>query len=248
MKTKKDRTKERKAHMKSTIRKVMAVIMGMALMGFVISCASTGAQSKGAAAGGQKTGFLHGYYEKLKPGQAEDEPKLMWIKPGVDYTKYKKVMVDYVIFAFAEDSEYKGIDANEMKKLADGASLALVNALKKKLPVVSQPGPDVLRVRTAIIDLKQSNPAISAVTSVVPVGLGLSLVKKGATDSWTGSGATTAEMMVLDSMTNGVLGAGEDQMAAGFSERFTKWGSVEEAFEFWGERLAKRLVNFTKKR
>jgi len=40
----------------------------------------------------------------------------MWIRPGVDYTKYKKVMMDYVIFAFAEDSEYGGIDTNEMKK------------------------------------------------------------------------------------------------------------------------------------
>jgi hypothetical protein len=217
-------------------------------MGFVISCASTGAQSKGSAAAPQKTGFLHGYYEKLKPGTAKGDPKLMWIKPGVDHTKYKKVMVDYVIFAFAEDSEYKGIDANEMKKLADGTSQALVNALKKELPVVSEPGPDVLRVRTAIIDLKQSHPVLSGVTSVVPVGLGISIVKKGATDSWTGSGATAAEMMILDSMTNEVLGAGEDQMAAGFTERFTKWGSVEEAFEFWGERLAKRLVNFTKKR
>ena len=226
----------------------MAVVMGIALMGLVISCASTGTQSKGSAAAQQKTGFLHGYYEKLKPGTAEGDPKLMWIKPGVDHTKYKKVMVDYVIFAFAEDSEYKGIDANEMKKLADSASLALVNALKKELPVVSEPGPDVLRVRTAIIDLKQSHPVLSGVSSVVPVGLGISILKKGATDSWTGSGATTAEMMVLDSMTNGVLGAGEDQMAADFTERFTKWGSVEEAFEFWGERLAKRLVNFTKKR
>jgi len=135
-----------------------------------------------------------------------------------------------------------------MKKLADGALLALVNALKKELPVVSEPGPDVLRVRTAIIDLKQSRPGLSAITSVVPVGLGTSLIKKGATDSWTGSRATTAEMMVLDSMTNDVLGTGEDDMAAGFADRFTKWGSVDEAFEFWGEQLADRLVNFTNRR
>ena len=227
--------------MKTAAKKVMAVIVGIALMGFAI-------QSIGSAANPLKSGFLYGYYEKLRPGTAKGDPNLMWIKPGGDHTKYKKVMVDYVIFAFAEDSEYKGIDANELKKLADGASLALVNALKKELPVVSEPGPDVLRVRTAIIDLKQSHPGLSVVTSVVPVGLGISLIKKGATDSWTGSGATTAEMMVLDSMTNEVLGAGEDNMAAGFKERFSKWGEVEEAFEFWGERLAKRLVNFTKKR
>jgi hypothetical protein len=226
----------------------MAVVMGMALMGFVISCASTSTPSKGSAAAPQKTGFLHGYYEKLEPGPAEGDPKLMWIKPGIDYTKYKRVMVDYVVFAFAEDSEYKGIDATEMKKIGDEASKALVNALKKEFPVVAEPGPDVIRIRTAIVDLKQSHPVVSEVTSVVPVGLGISILKKGATDSWTGSGATTAEMMVLDSMSNEVLGAGEDRMAAGFTERFTKWGSVEEAFESWGERLTKRLVNFTSKR
>ena len=233
--------------MKTLFSKVMAVVMGIAMIGFVISFASTGTQSNAAAAS-QKTGFLHGYYEKLRPGQTKEDPKLMWIKPGVDHTKYKKVMVDYVIFAFAHDSDYKGIDANEMKILADGASLALVNALKEKFPVVSEPGPDVLRVRTAIIDLKQSHPGLSVVTSVVPVGLGISLIKKGATDSWTGSGATTAEMMVLDSVTNEVLGAGEDDMAADFEDRFTKWGAVEDAFKFWGERLSKRLVYFTKRR
>jgi hypothetical protein len=234
--------------MKTAVRNVMALIMGLVLMGFFISCASTGTQPKETVAGEPKTGFLHGYYEKLEPGKAEGDPEIMWIKPGIDYTKYQKVMVDYVIFALAEDSEYKGIDANEMKKIGDGASQALVNALKDKMPVVSEPGPDVLRIRTAIIDLKQSSPVLSAVTTVVPVGLGINVVKKGATDSWTGSGASAAEMMVLDSMTNEVLAAGEDQMTAEFEDRFTKWGSVEEAFEFWGERLAKRLVNFTKRK
>ena len=114
--------------------------------------------------------------------------------------------------------------------------------------MVSKPGPGVLRVRAAIVDLKQSKPGLSAVSTVVPVGLGISLIKKGAADSWTGSGATTAQIMVLDSMTNEVLAAGEDQKAAGFDERFTKWGSTEEAFMFWGERFTKRLVNLTKKK
>ena len=234
--------------MKITVRKVMAVVMGIALMGFIISCASTGSQSKKAPTALQITGFLGDYYKNLKPSKGEGLPGFMWIKPGVDHTKYKKVMLDYVIFALAEDSEYKGIDANEMKKIGDGASLALVNAIKEEFPVVSERGPDVLRVRTAIIELRQSRPVLSGITTVVPVGLGISIAKKGVTNSWTGSGATTAEMMVLDSMTNEVIAAGQDQTAAEFSERFTKWGSVEEAFEFWGERLAKRLAHFTKRK
>lgn len=219
------------------MKKVFMLLMGMMVFA---ACATTKKESH--------SGFLSDYYKYLKPGVEEGAPKLMWIKPGVDHTKYKKVMVDYVIFAFADDAEYKGIDANEMKKIADSASLALVNSLKKEFPVVSQPGPDVLRIRTAIVDLRPSRPALSAVTSVTPMGLGISILKKGATDHWTGSGATTAEMMVLDSMTHEVIAAGEDQKEAGFKERFTKWGSVDEAFEFWGERLTKRLVHFTKKK
>jgi len=62
------------------------------------------------------------------------------LKPGVDHTKYKKFMVDYVVFALADDSEYKGINGDEMKKLGDAASLSFVNALKEKYPIVPVAG------------------------------------------------------------------------------------------------------------
>jgi len=161
---------------------------------------------------------------------------MRWLKPGVDFAKYNKFMVDYVIFALADDSEYKGIDGDEMKKLGDAASLALVNSINEKYPVVTEPGPDVARIKVAIVGLKQSRPVLSGVSSVIPVGLGISVVKKGGSGGWTGSGATTAEMMLLDSMRNEVIAAVHDEYAAGFTERFTKWGSTEEAFKFWAKR------------
>jgi hypothetical protein len=163
-----------------------------------------------------------------------DKHTLRWLRPGYDFTKYNKFMVDYVTFALAPDSEYKGIDADEMKKLADAASKALVDAIKEKFPVVSEPGPDVARVRFAIVDLKQSRPVVSAITSVMPVGLGISLVRKGATDEWTGGGLTKGESLIYDSTTNEVSAAGYGDYSAGFTERFTKWGQVEEAFKRWG--------------
>lgn len=217
-------------------KSMVLMVVGIMLLA---GCATTQTKSS--------SGFLGEYYQNLKPGEGENAPKLIWIKPGADFAKYNKVLVDYVVFAFAEDSDYKGINADEMKKIADAASLALVTALKDKFPIVSEPGPDVLRVRVAITDLKQSNPVLSGVTSVVPVGLAVSLVKKGTTDAWTGAGATTAELMALDSVTNEVLGAGQDQKSAGFAERFTKWGAAEEAFTYWGERFTQRLVYLTRK-
>jgi len=75
------------------------------------------------------------------------------------------------------------------------------------------------------------------------VGEGISIIKKGATGSWSGSGATQAEVLFIDSMTNEVIGAGYDEYKAGFTERFTKWGSAEDAFKYWGERGVKALDN-----
>jgi hypothetical protein len=135
------------------MKKVFVLLMGLM---FLAACGTTAPQ--------KKSGFLGEYYNVLKPGLEEGGPKLIWMKPGVDFSKYKKVMVDYVLFAFAEDSEYKGIDGDEMKKIGDGASLALVNAIKKDFPIVSEPGPDVIRIRAAIVDLKPSKPGLSAVT------------------------------------------------------------------------------------
>jgi hypothetical protein len=212
----------------------MAVILTMTL----IACASTPTKSSSVSTSTSpvKQGFLEGYYANLQPGP-EGGAKQRWVKPGIDFSKYNKVMLDSMVFYFAEDSEYKGIDPEELKALSDGCNLAIVNALKDKYPIVSEPGPDVVRLKVALTGLKQSNPVLSGVTSVVPVGLGISVIKKGAAGSWTGSGATTAEIMVLDSTTNTVIAVAQDEQTAGFTERFSKYGFTEEAFKFWGERM-----------
>ena len=88
-------------------------------------------------------------------------------------------MIESVVFYFADDSEYKGIDPEIMKEMADKFNMALVNALKDSYPIVVQPGPDVARLRFAITGIKQSRPVLSGITSVVPVGLVISVVKKG---------------------------------------------------------------------
>jgi hypothetical protein len=214
------------------MKKIGVLFIGMML---VVGCASTQKGETGEATHEGK-GFLYGYYEKLEPGPPGGA-KLRWLKPGVNFAKYNKVMLDSVVFFLSDDSEYKGIEPSELKKLGDGFNQAIVDALKGSYPIVAEPGPDVVRLRFAITNLEESRPVLSAVTSVVPVGLGISLVKKGATGTWTGSGATTAELMSLDSMTNEVIGAAKDTRTAGFTERFSKWGSAEEAFKYWADRL-----------
>jgi hypothetical protein len=180
-------------------------------------------------------------YDLLKPGP-EGGAKLRWLKAGVDPKRYDTFMVDSVIFFLADQSDYKGIDPQEMKELADAFNKELMAAFKDKYPIVADPGPNVARLRIAITNIKQSRPGVSAVTSVIPVGIGISLVKKGATGGWSGSGETGVEMMALDSTTGEILLLAVDEKKAEFEQRFSKWGSATDAFKFWSE-LAVKFID-----
>jgi hypothetical protein len=218
--------KKREFFMKTTLKMFAVVLIAMAL----IATTSFAAEPK-------YSGFLEGYYDNLQPGP-EGGVKMRWLKPGINFGKYNKFMVDSVVFFFADDSEYKGIDPQVMKDLADSFNKEIVTALQKNYTIVTEPGPDVARLKIAITGFKQSRPGLSAVTSIVPIGLAISTVKKGASGSWTGSGATSTEFMALDSTTNDVIALAADNRTAGFTERFSKWGSAEEAFKFWAGRIA----------
>ena len=242
----------------AVMEKLMKLLMVMLACAFVLACATgkmastpskpeaeqpstaptEGAQQAPAAApqAPETQGFLMEYATMLQPGP-EGGVKERWLKPGVDFGKYNKIMLDSITFFFAPDSDYKGIDPQELKDIADKCNKAMVETLNPSYPIVANPGPDVLRIRTAITGLVNSKPVLSGVTSVIPIGLGVSLIKKGSTGEWTGSGATGAEMMMLDSTTNDVLGVARDQKAAGFTERFSKWGSAEDAFKHWANRV-----------
>ena len=189
----------------------------------------------GFAAEKEYSGFLQNY-DGLKPGP-EGGVKERYLKPGVDFKKYNKIMFDSVVFFLAEDAEYKGISAEDMKELSDTFNQAAVNALNKDYPLFAEAGPDVMRVRVAITKIKPSKPGSAAMTTILPVGLVFSFVKKGATGEYTGVGSTGIEVEFLDSLTNERIGAAVDYKPGGKLSGFKKWSASKEAFEFWTGRL-----------
>ena len=213
--------------MKRTIRALAMVVV----IGFMLIVPA-------GYAAEQFSGFLGDYYKKLAPGP-KGGAKLRWVKPGIDLSKYKGVIVESVVFYFADNSEDKGIDAVEMKELADAFNQEIVNALKGKHNIVSEPAADIVRLKIAITGVKKSKPGLSAVSSIMPVGMGISIIKKGVTGSYSGSGGTTAEFMALDSMTGDVIVAAVDERTAGYTERFTTLGAARKAFKVWAEGIGK---------
>lgn len=212
--------------MKTAARTILSVMVGCA---FVVSA--------GLAADIPFSGFLGDpdVYKKLGPGP-EGGAKLRWVNPGTDFKKYNRFMVDSVIFYMSDNAATKGFDPQEMKDLADQFNKEIVAAFKDKWPIVAEPGEDVARIRIAITNIKPSKPGASAITTIIPIGLAISLVKKGATGGWSGSGETCIEVMALDSLTDNVILMAVDQRKAAFEQRFSKWGSANDAFKFWAER------------
>jgi len=76
---------------------------------------------------------------------------------------------------------------------------------------------------------------------ISPVGFGKDDAQSRSADSWSGSGATCAELMVFDSRTHNVIAAAKDERTTGLKEKFTRWGSAEDAFRFWADRLRRFL-------
>ena len=179
-------------------------------------------------------------YHKLAPGKrALDET---WVAPDADLKKYKKVMLDQVVFYPHKDAENQAIDPDNVKELADAFHEAFVKELNPAYPLVAEPGPDVLRVKIAIVDIEPSSRALDSITTVIPVGLAISLVKQGVTGAGTGVGRASMEAMFIDSQSNAIIALAKDQEIGSkldMAAKTDEWGHAKTAFAYWAKSLKK---------
>lgn len=144
----------------------------------LFGCAST---SKKAP-----SGFLKNY-PQFQPGPTDGVDQI-YTKQGMDLSRYRRVMLDEAQFYLKKSAADQGIQASELKELSDSFHRAIFEALGNAYPLITEPDVDVLRIRLAITDIETSNPAMSGVTTVLPIGLAVSVAKKAATGSYTGVG------------------------------------------------------------
>ena len=196
----------------------------------------------------QRSGFLT-TYEGLKQ---TDEYMVEWvyINEKADFKSYNKLVLDYVVFFVKEDAEYKGLQIDEMQQLAEAFHKSIIKELSDKYQFVSEPGPGVMRIRLALTDVQPIKPTINFLTSVVPVGLALNVVKVGATGTSIGVGKTSMEAEIFDTQSKMRLAAAIDENIGGKYTGYkgdTKWAHAEGTFEAWAKDLRKFLDNLTGK-
>ncbi len=100
-----------------------------------------------------------GFIENMPPLAPDGDRAgaMIWTKPGVDRTSYQKIMVEPITIFISPESDYKGLDAGELKMLADRFHEAVVATLEPEIAVVNKAGPGVMYMRAALTDVKLAN-------------------------------------------------------------------------------------------
>jgi len=220
------------------------ILTGLVAVGLLLgltACRTT-FQTRGSV---DESGFLKDY-SQLKPGTG-DQAKLVYIDPTVNWAKYTKVYIEpFELWASDDTNSALGkLDKEDQELLVDYANTAMSNSLSKNFEIVDKAGPDVLVVHGAITEAKKSRPVSNLVSSVVPMGIGLSLVKRVIFGTGIGVGICQGEIELLDGATGQRLAAAVDRRAGTKALR-TKFdgtfGDVKLALDYWAEHLDERLV------
>jgi len=223
-----------------TTRGALSLISLIAIAVLISACASSSSKQDGP------TDFLADY-EGFQTGP-EDGPALIWFPEGIDnfeefktsFAGYKTILVDPIIVSY--DKADVPIDPADVAKLVGRLEQAMKDNLTPEYPIVTEPGPGVVRVSVALAHIDNPSTAGAFLSTFTPVGLALSAGSAATSGEAYNSGSATMEVILSDSVTGKALAAGIDRYTG------SKLGSVKEnnaayeAFEVWSKRFRKLLV------
>lgn len=214
-------------------------VLGVVLAaGLLSGCLSTYQARKA-----EPSGFL-GDYSQFREGQA-DEVQLVYINPKADFKQFDKILLDPVRIYAAKDSSIGKLPKEDLQRLVNYLDATLREHLKGNYTFVTEPGPGVMQLRVAITEAKGAKVFLDTFSTLMPIGLALSEVKNLATGSHTAVGGVGLECEALDGVSKtrlfGAVDARVGRKITGKFDKFSKWRTANDAFDYWAERLQLRL-------
>ena len=192
----------------------------------------------------EESGFLKDY-SLMKPRKG-NEAKMLYINPDVNGAIFTRVYIEPVELWKSDepDSKLGKLDKADQQLLINIFHTALSNALSKDYTIVDQAGPDTLMLHGALTEAKKCRPVSNLVSSVVPIGMGLSLVKRVVFGTGLGVGECQVEAEFTDGGTGQIVAEAMDRRAGTKALR-TKFdgtfGDVKLCMDYWATRCAFKL-------
>jgi hypothetical protein len=167
-----------------------------------------------------------------------DQVLYRYVNPAANFKVYSKIMIDPVLIY--KQGELDTDQLENYQKLANNAFVYLNQELATQLTVVTVAGPDTIRLQFAIVDAEKSAPVRNLLSTLSPIGIGLNIVKYGATGKQMGVGEITAEIRATDSTSGQLLAAGYDRRVGGKAAQgiWETWYNADQALQYWAKKSA----------
>ena len=179
----------------------------------------------------------------LEMVRMDDSDQSLYIYRAKELPKvrYKKLLLEPVLIA--KEGELDQQELTNYQALADNGYQLVKQALAQDFEIVTQPSIDTFRMQIAILDAQPAATVRRLLASASPVGIGMSLARYVATGKPTAVGEITVEILMTDSITGAVLGAGIDRRVGtqNVREAIDVWHTANDALAKWAERMREQL-------
>jgi hypothetical protein len=167
----------------------------------------------------------------------DDQALYRYRNPDVKVGQYTKMIIDPVIIV--KDAVLDDKERANYQTLANNAYAYLTQELQTDYQIVAAPEQGAMRLQFAIVDADTSKPVRNVLSSVMPIGIGVSLLKYGVTGKQSGVGEITAEIKLTDAMTGTLLGAALDRRVGGKDPKgiIDTWYNADQALQYWAKRV-----------
>jgi hypothetical protein len=187
------------------------------------------------------SGFL-GDYSKLVPGP-DGGARLVYQNPDAAFKSYDKILLEPVTIWSGEGSEMNDLSKDDRQMVANRLFSLLHARLAKDYTMVQAPESGTIRIAAALTTAESSYPVLDTVSTIVPIGLGISTLKAIATGKPAFVGEASAEAKLTDATSGVILFEAVDSRVgtknpSGF---WDKWEDVDSALAYWADRMGYKL-------
>jgi hypothetical protein len=201
---------------------------------FLTSCAAT-KHAKEV----EPSGFLSPeIYLMLKEGNEEElEATKRYLAENVDWKTYHKIMLDPIVLFSGPGSKDKGLSQEDKQHLLDYFFNKLYKAIDESpyLEHATQPGPGIVRIQNAVVNLDESHVTLGAISTYIPTISLLTTITTIKRDKPAFVGEMGIEYKYTDSSTGELLAAGIDKRygAKRLGKGTDSWADVFKIIDYY---------------
>lgn len=172
--------------------------------------------------------------------QDPDRPGAMiWEKPGFDRAAYSRVMIEPITLFISPESEYKGMNADELKSLSDEFVSVVTKTLEPDIPIVNQGGAGVMYIRAALTNVKVAKKK-RGLLGYTPIGFVATSIAHSGVGGISLKDAQL-EIELFDPVSGERLGVLVDKAPKSTGDEEMSWETVDKTLTYYATRFKARM-------